>query len=339
MISIRESISDLEKIDELHHAALECYRAALQDLAQYAVEFDESATASHRQRVTALAGQLQGKSNVPQVIASRSTLRDELRDYHHKASAFLGGLREELSEKAQALELIVDTMATAVGDDQDRFKSSLSKLRELSDSPAASSIRTALATVSEQIAQGVEQIKKQNQLVIGQFRVEIQMLHGQVEALRAVSSGSDSGSGSDSVSTHLNSRPEMETAIARAVEARKPFSLLLLKIRNLAQLERRYGAQVRPEAIAAFTTRARKGISDDAILGRWSEEQFIAIVAVDKVEAMALAKRLAQQFSKPYPSTGKGKPPIPALEVDASVVDSAGGNIYEALIKKVDTYL
>jgi len=331
MISIRESISDLEKIDELHHAALECYRAALQDLAQYAVEFDESATASHRQRVAALAGQLHGKTHVPQLFASRSALRDELRDYHHKASAFLVGLREELSEKAQALELIVDTMASAIGDDEDRFKNSLSKLRELSDSPAASPIRMALATVSEQLAQGVEQIKKQNQLVIGQFRVEIQMLHGQVEALRAVSTVSGSAD--------LNSRPEMETAIARAVEARKPFSLLLLKIRNLPQIERQYGALVRPDAIAAFTTRTRKEMPADAILGRWSEEQFIAIVEMDRAEAIALAKRLAQQFSKPYPSTDKGKPPIPALEVDASVVDSAGGNIYEGLIKKIDTYL
>ena len=41
MISIRASITDLERIDELQNAALECYRSALQAMAQYAVEFDE----------------------------------------------------------------------------------------------------------------------------------------------------------------------------------------------------------------------------------------------------------------------------------------------------------
>jgi predicted component of type VI protein secretion system len=56
MISIRESIADLERIDELQNALLECYRAALQAMAQYAVEFDDGATASYRKHVAALSG-------------------------------------------------------------------------------------------------------------------------------------------------------------------------------------------------------------------------------------------------------------------------------------------
>ena len=44
MLSIRESITDLERIDELHNASLECYHSALQATAQYAVGFDDGAT-------------------------------------------------------------------------------------------------------------------------------------------------------------------------------------------------------------------------------------------------------------------------------------------------------
>jgi hypothetical protein len=56
-----------------------------------------------------------------------------LRDYHNKAAAFLGGLREELSEKAHALDLIVDAMATDDGH-EGRLRQSLARLRDLSDS-------------------------------------------------------------------------------------------------------------------------------------------------------------------------------------------------------------
>jgi GGDEF domain-containing protein len=331
MISIRESIADLERIDELQNALLECYRAALQAMAQYAVEFDDGATASYRKHVAALSGDLRGKPDAPRLFASRSVLRDELRDYRNKAAAFLGGLREELSGKAHALDLIVDAMATDDGDHEDRLRQSLASLRELADSPVASPIRTALATVSDRLEEGVEQIKRQNKLTIGQFRVEIQMLHSQVEALRAASSRSGCA--------YLNSRLEMETRISAVVETRKPFFLLLLSIRNLAPIEMQFGARARMDVMAAFTERAHKGMPDNAVFGRWSEAQFIGMIVADKAEATALATRLAQQLSEPCDSSENGQPPRPAPQVDVAVVDSSAGDIYEGLINNIDNYL
>jgi GGDEF domain-containing protein len=331
MISIRESITDLEKIGELHNASLECYHSALQAMAQYAVEFDDTAAASYRQRVAALSGDLRATADAPQLFASRSALRDELRDYRDKAAAFLVGLREELSGKARALDLIVDAMAADDGDHEDRLRHSLARLRELSDSPVASLIRTALAAVSGQLAEGIEQIKKQNKVTIGQFRIEIRMLHSQVEALRAASS-------KDGLA-YLNSRLEMETRISAVIEARKPFSVILLKIRNLPLIERRLGPRARVDVMAAFTERARKGMPGNAVFGRWSEEQFIGMIAVGRAEAITLARRLTQQISEPCISTEDGKPPRPAPQVDAAVIDSSAGDTYEGLTNRINKYL
>jgi len=330
MISIRESITDLEKIGELHNASLECYHSALQAMAQYAVEFDDKAAASYRQHVAALSDGLRAKADAPQLFASRSALRDELSDYRDKAAAFLGGLREELSGKAYALDLIVDAMAADDVDHDDRLRQSLVRLRELSDSPVASLVRTALATVSDQLAEGIEHIKNQNKVTIGQFRVEIQMLHSQLEALRAASS-------KDGLA-YLNSRLEMETRISAVIEARKPFSIILLKIRNLPLVESRFGTRARVDVMAAFTGRARKGMPDNAVFGRWSEEQFIGMIAVGRAEAIALAKRLTQQISEPC-VTEDGKPPRPAPQVDVAVIDSAAGDSYEGLTNRINKYL
>ena len=72
MISIRESITDLERIDELNNdASLECYRSALQAMAQYAIEFDDSAAASCREHVAALSGDLPGEADAPLLCAAR----------------------------------------------------------------------------------------------------------------------------------------------------------------------------------------------------------------------------------------------------------------------------
>ncbi len=89
MISIRESINELERIDKLPSAAFECYLSALQALAQYAVEFDEDAASAYRRRVAGLCGDLHGRVDADQLFASLSVLRDELSDYHDRARDFL----------------------------------------------------------------------------------------------------------------------------------------------------------------------------------------------------------------------------------------------------------
>jgi len=225
----------------------------------------------------------------------------------------------------------VDAMAADDGDHEDRLKQNLVRLRELSDSPVTAPIRTDLATVSEQLAEGIEQIKRQNKLTIGQFRIEIQMLHSQIEALRAAS-------GKDGLA-HLNSRLEMETRIAAVVEARKPFFVLLLKIRNLTSIERQFGAQARVDVMAAFTERARNGMPNNAVFGRWSEEQFICMIAVDRVAAIALAKRLTQQISEPSFNTESGKPLRPPPQVDVAVIDSSAGDTYAGLTNRINSQI
>ncbi len=157
------------------------------------------------------------------------------------------------------------------------------------------------------------------------------MLHNQVESLREASS--------KSADARLNTRAEMESRITAAVEAGSPFSLLLLKIRNLPHIERQFGAQARADVIAAFTKRTQTEMPNGAIFGRWSEGQFIAMIASDRAAAVALAKRLAPQISKPCPSTENGKPARPAPLVDVSVVDSLAGDVYEGLMNKIGTYL
>ena len=331
MVSIRKSISDLERIYELQSASLECYRSAIQAVAQYAIEFDAEITASYRNDLAALSRGLRGEVEAPELLSTRSALREELRDYHDKAAAFLDGLREDLSRKSHALCQIADAMATADGDHEERLRYSLKRLRELCGAPEATPVRAALLAISEQFAEGIEQMKKQNAVMIGQFRVEIQMLHSQVKSLQSASS--------KDVFTHLSSRLEMETRISAEMEAGTSFSLLLLKVRNLPLIERQFGRQVRIDAMAAFVERVSQGLPRNAVIGRWNEDQFIGLLPLDKSETVALAKRLTQYSPDSNTAAEDSRPRTPALQFNTAVLVNSTGDTYESLIRKIDNYL
>ena len=88
--------------------------------------------------------------------------------------------------------------------------------------------------------------------------------------------------------------------------------------------------------ISAFAKRLHGGLPPAAIVGRWSEDQFIALLAMDKSQAMGLAKRLTQHVSGTYVCMENGKPQRPDLVVNVSVIDHVAGGAHESLIARIN---
>ena len=183
MVSIRESMTELEKLHALQEVLLECYSSAVRDMEQYAVEIDDQITPAHQQHLAAIVLELTARTGVDNLTETRSLLRSELRDYRDRAAAILNGLRHDLIDKADALQAIVEAMASADGDHEERLQTSLGKLRKLADTPAAAPVRAAIVETSDQIEASIEELKRMNGLTVSQFMVEIKTLHKRIETL------------------------------------------------------------------------------------------------------------------------------------------------------------
>src|SRR4051812_37463989 len=96
MISIRKSMSELERCQQERTLAMECYLAAIRNSAQYAVELDDSVTAPHREYLGVVAEDV-SLGTKEALEESRATLRGLLRDYRDKAARYLNDLRDELA--------------------------------------------------------------------------------------------------------------------------------------------------------------------------------------------------------------------------------------------------
>jgi GGDEF domain-containing protein len=331
MVSIQEAMTELEKTHQLQSALRGCYGSTIEEMARYAVEIDREITGAYRQHLAAIRAELSGDLDVEKLVASRSLLRNELRDYRDRASAFLNALRHELAEKAAALEAIVNAMAAADGDYEERLRTGLGKLRKLAGSPAADAIREVLTEACDQIEASIQEARKQNQLTVGQFMVEIKTLHKRIESL-------ETASRKDEV-TGLVSRVEMEARIASEVEQGQGFALILLKIRNLPMVQRQFGPKIRGEVLVAVAKRMPGGLPPQAVTARWSEDQFIVLLTLNKGEAIGLAKRLTQTLSGTYVCMENGKPQRPVLVINSAVVESPPGGTYDVLMDKVSQYL
>jgi GGDEF domain-containing protein len=328
MTSIQNSLPELERCHAARDLLLDCYLAAIRNVAHYTVELDDEITAPHRQYLTALAGEV--VSGQPEaLVESRATLRGLLRDYRDKAAQYLGSLREELAGSARALQEILDSLAQTDSDNEVQLRTELNRLREISKSLDGSALCAGILAAADGIEQSLEQIRQQHQLTVSQFLVEIRMLHKRIDLLETAASLDDL--------TKLFKRDEMERQIRYASGGK--LCLLLVRASGFRQAERQFNRAVAAELAAAFSRRLRNSLPPDAAIGRWSEEGFIAILSVEKPEAMACARRVADHLSGAYACLEQGKTVHPSLQVGVAVVDSQAGDRPERTLKRVKEFL
>jgi GGDEF domain-containing protein len=311
MLSIRNNIAELERIAAERDSVIDCYRDTIRNVANYAVEVDEQTTSQHRRHVTAVAESLSFET----LREASSTLRALLRDYRAKAAGYLNDIREQLASTARALEAVMESLAQTDGDSDTRMRAALNGLREVAQHPAAAPIRDLLLAAANAVGQSVEEMRKQHQAHVAQFTTEIRMLHqriGQLESAATI----------DSV-TQLLTRAEIE----RHIQSLGPreVSLLLMSTSGLRLAEARFNGGVAAELAGAFTRRLRNVLPPHTAIGRWSTEEFVAVLNAAPAEAIQLAKIVSEQLSGTYACLLEGKVVRPNLQVRVTVVEPAEG--------------
>lgn len=326
MISILNSISELEKSERLRQVTSDCYLSAIRSVAQYAVELDPQSTEQYRTYVNALAVEVE-KSSAETLRESRATLRGLLRRYRDQASAYLDRLRDELATTAASLKKILESLSQTEGDHELRLRQALKTLRELSNS-AGGSVGAALKDTAQAIERSLEQLHNEQQMTIAQLLVEIGLLHKRIDALESAASV-------DSM-TRLFTRPEIEDRI-RAAESGG--SLLMISVQGFRRAAVHFNPTVAEELAGAFIKRLRNSVLPEAFIGRWGEEEFIVITPSAKSDAITAARWVAEHLSGAYACLQNGKSVRPAIQVNVAVLEFKGEDNPEHTLRQVGKFL
>jgi GGDEF domain-containing protein len=328
MISIRSSISDLERSHELRTALLTTYLQAIRSSAQYAVELDEKTTGPHRQRLTELAEEV--ASVKPEFVSqSSATFRGLLRDYRDHAARYLRQLREELADTARAFQETLDSLSQSAGDHETQLRKSVVGLREVSEEPDVAALRVKVRRAADAIEISLEQVRKEHQLTMAQFLMEIRVLHQRIDSM-------ESAATVDSM-TGLSNQGEMEDRIRSARPG--SFHLLLFQVEGISRAEAEFGRGVSDELAAAFAKRLKNSLPEIAILGRWSPEEFIALIGQPRDSKYSASHWATAQLSGAYSCLQSGKTVRPSLQVSVGIVDSMSREAAQLTLDRVKMFL
>ncbi|HLK63842.1 MAG TPA: GGDEF domain-containing protein [Bryobacteraceae bacterium] len=326
MVSIRDSMTVLEQCHRERDVAMDCYVGAIRGMAHYTIELEPGNTEAQRKYLNALADEASA-GRVDVLDESRATLRSLLRDYRDKAAQYVNGLRQELEGLSHALEQILSSLSQTDGEHEARVHAALGRIRAIATSPQGAALSAVLVPAVNDVASSLEEIRKQHQLTVSQLQVEMGVLHKRIDALEAAAS-------MDQL-TELYNRREMEERIRLASGA---YCLLLARVNGFRLAEVHFRPEVAAELTAAFTKRLRNILPPSAVIARWGNEEFIAMLTIPSSEVKTIAKTIAEQLSGAYACLLAGKTVRPNLQLNVAVVDSEGATS-DRILRRVKAFL
>jgi len=324
MISIQESIAELEREHRERQLLAECYSAAIQNAADYAVQLEPAITDPYRKELSDLAQQV-SSSGIREVEESRAGLRAIFRSYRDSAAKYLNHLHSQLADTVKAFQGLVESLAEAEGDHEKQLHAALSVLREVSRSLKGTPAEKMIDGAANNIERSFQQLQKQHQITIAQYVAETRLLHNRIDQLEQAAAVENL--------TNMFSRAELEERLSADSG---PFTLLLAKAGNLRACEKKYSTEVRAQVASAFAQRLRNGLPPDSVTGRWADDQFLSVLPISPAEAQATAKWASNYLSGSYVCRYAGKSAVPQLTVTAAVLASVPGEQVPALFNRID---
>ena len=313
MISLRKAATELERLEDLQQTLAKCYAMAIKSSSEYVVELDPHSAEYFRQRLQSLDQQCSQASAPEHYNAVQASLRGELRNYRDQAREQTARMRKDLQNAAAAMRVFAESVSSSGEDCDLQLHQEVDRLEALAASDNIEQIRVGIESATGAILHSFGQLRRSHQLVVTQLQDEIRTLHQAMDNER-------SRMDRDHASGAWN-RQKLNERIEHLLRQNEPFCVLLVSARNLRRLERQYTPAVITEALRALVQQFDGILGGEAMIGRWSEDLFSAILEMDPSGAMALSSEINRKLSMSYPVWHSGVAQMLTIETSSGIVD------------------
>ncbi len=328
MISLLKTVTDMDRLDDLQRTTLECYALAIAATSEHSIEVDRAEAEAFRQHLKALEKRLRNLSLAESCKQVETAFEVELREYRDKSQRRVKQLRQDVSAAADAMKLFAESVSSNGADHEKQVEGELGRLKTLTKIDNLTLIKGGIEDATTHIESSFEQLRRSNQLVIAQLQDEIRLLHQAIQTeKRAVFTDRQSGAWN---------RHKISERFDELIKENETFCVLVMRIRNLNRLKARYSAPLVELAVKTVLTRSHQMFGDETMIGRWSDDEFVAILSMLPTDAVALSKEVSRKLSGDYSVPELGIVHNIALQVASGVIDRHAGDDQSKFVRNLE---
>ena len=245
------------------------------------------------------------------VLEIAEELSQQLDQWGGRASEYFKGKTCEV----QDLLIAFAQMAESMGARDQRYSDQLGQvtlqLQTIADLDDLALIRSTLVRKAAELKVCVDQMAEENRKAITQLTAEVSGYERRLREVETLATKDDL--------TGLLNRRSIESRVEAAIEAKRPFCVVMLDLDQFKQVNDTHGHAAGDSLLTQFAAELRTNIRASDIVGRWGGDEFILLLDCDLKTARAQIERIEKwAFGEYTLAAGAGRAPL-KLQVRASV--------------------
>lgn len=346
LFSLNKHIAELDRMEATRNLTMSCYAAAIRSVADHVVRFEGMFVEQHRQEMLKLAGLLEENDDAAALKRSRVAFATAQQRFQHQAEDRLAELRSNLSATSKLLQDMMTQFSGVGAKHHQGLEGDIQQLKALQALAELESLKMAVGETADRMSVRLEEMKRENQLVITQLQDEIRSLHRELEQKRSDSKPETvepaaairelAAAASQREEVAGMRRQDLESALRNRAEQGDTYCLTVVWLSNLAQLFTRYKPDLVLDLMAAAANRLVETVGDKALWAKWEDDCFVVHSAQAKPAAAKFSQELAARLSGDYEISHNGEAARLHLKVTAGVVERGKDDSFERVVQRAD---
>jgi len=315
---------------ELLVATLKSYRSALLAIGESGVRASPAVGSELQHNLSSVENRLSSNPTPALMRESERQVEEHLQEWAGHTANYFKAKANEVKE----LLIVLARTAESLGERDQRYANHLSqftsRLQAIADLEDLTQVRASLVQRATELKTYVDRMEEDSHQSIAQLRVEVSTYETKLKvaeelALRDVLTG-------------LANRRNVEERIEWRIANRKMFCVVILDLNRFKLVNDMYGHLAGDSLLKQFSQELRANLRSTDLVGRWSGDEFIALLDCDLETAKAQIARMRQWVFGEYtlqlsPDAGKAK-----VTVDAAVgvAECKPGDTIQAVIERAD---
>jgi diguanylate cyclase (GGDEF)-like protein len=296
---------------ELLGAALKSYRSALLAMGKSGVRACPAVGSDLQQNLARLESRLSCDLTPSFVQETEEQVEEHLRQW--------GGHTEEYfkakANDVKGLLIVLARTAESLGERDQRYANEFSqftsRLQAIADLEDLTQVRASLVQRATELKTYVDQMEEDSHQSIAQLHAEVSNYETKLKAAEELALR-------DTL-TGLANRRNVEERIEWRIVNQKTFCVVVLDLNRFKLVNDRYGHLAGDSLLKQFSQELKANLRGTDLVGRWSGDEFIAVLDCDLPTAKSQIARMRQWVFGEYtlqlsPTAGKAK-----VTVDAAV--------------------
>jgi len=316
---------------ELLVATLKSYRSALLAMGDSGARACPAVGSELQHNLTGLEGRLSMTPTPSLMQATEEQVEEHLQRWAGHTSDYFKAKTNEVKE----LLIVLARTAESLGERDQRYANHFgqftSRLQAIADLEDLTNVRASLVQRATELKTYVDRMEEDSHQAIAQLRAEVSTYETKLRAAEELALR-------DAL-TGLANRRNVEERIAWRIVQQQMFCVVILDLNGFKLVNDQYGHLAGDILLKQFSQELRANMRATDVVGRWSGDEFIAVLDCDLASAKSQVERMRQWVFGEYtlqlnPNAGEAK-----VTVDAAVgvVQWKPEETIQAVIDRADT--